>query len=940
MWEMYVITGGDWFRVSFNAIATFMSTSAWTSLVRLATAIGILLTCIDYIRRRDVKVFLYWVFVITLTSSMVNIKRSIQIIDSSQPMAVYHVDNVPMGLVFPSYLFTVMGHSILQGYELVFHTPNSVTYSKGGMLFGAGLVVQSTDFISANPEITGLFSDYVQNCVIGDIYLNHKYSLEDLMNSPDPYTLIFANPSPLRGVFDRDSKFMTCAVASVKLKADLRLDTETGGTTWLYYARSVFGGRPDANILLAEMLGDSYQYFYSSGQSASDIMKKNVTLTALRRGITSYASRSDDTSSLVMLSETSAMSKLRMSQATSTEIAARQIPMLQTVILGVLIGLFPVMVLLGLMNILFVQVWKGFLLTILWLQSWPIMFAILNHAVSFNLQAKLSGTSLTLSNMSTLQQNYSDIATTAGWISTFIPFLSMGLVYGLNRAFSQSGSYTGTSIQGVASQSSSQAVDGTWAFNNLQTDNVQGFKWDTNSATSAGQMSSQTVSGGLMTRTAGGNTVYNSSGAMSQLPVHLGFSNRLGSTFQEQARESEQQSSTFQKGYNDGLTFTSNKAMQLSQQFGNSSSMVQGADSSEGSNKSAAFSKMNAIAEQYAKDNNISKNEAFKQLMDKGTKGTVSADLKVGAKADFGVYANASASGGLQGFSGSSHGTDEKGSQNNSNNHNKNAQMASDFRDSMDVIASDKTSTSGNHTDNNSASQLDQLGYSLNQMRNDFENYSSASTRSHEYSELASRSKDMSAQVESNYDQMFADWVTKQSPENAHDILTNTSSPDIARQREALAQQFVEQELAPRIADDYHTNRDTAGSSMGDVGPTSGRMGAEASYLQGEADIQKRAEEAGINKEVKGDVDNLIKSSKAKITSAKEDTHKKQSEVQGERDNLKREHQSAEQTHKTNYNKERQAQGEKDDYEDVMKNDPRNKNASKRSDPNIEGGGD
>lgn len=71
------------------------------------------------------------------------------------------------------------------------------------MLFGSNLVAKSTDFMSQNPEIVTLFSDYVQNCVIGDMLLNHKYSFEDLMHSTDPYTLIFSNPSPLRGIFDK-----------------------------------------------------------------------------------------------------------------------------------------------------------------------------------------------------------------------------------------------------------------------------------------------------------------------------------------------------------------------------------------------------------------------------------------------------------------------------------------------------------------------------------------------------------------------------------------------------------------------------------------------------------------------------------------------------------------------------------------------------------------
>lgn len=59
--------------------------------------------------------------------------------------------------------------------------------------------IKSTDFLSRNPEIANLFQDYVQNCVMGDIYLNHKYTLEELMASADPYTLIFFPPQSATG---------------------------------------------------------------------------------------------------------------------------------------------------------------------------------------------------------------------------------------------------------------------------------------------------------------------------------------------------------------------------------------------------------------------------------------------------------------------------------------------------------------------------------------------------------------------------------------------------------------------------------------------------------------------------------------------------------------------------------------------------------------------
>jgi conjugal transfer mating pair stabilization protein TraG len=133
-----------------------------------------------------------WVFSLTLVSMLVVIRTPVQIIDYSNVAQVYEVDNVPIGLAIPASLTTRV-ETRLSRVMRWSSLPDSVTYSKTGMLFGSNLVAKSTDFLSQNPQITTLFSDYVQNCVMGDIFLNHKYSFEELLNSPDPYTLIFAN---------------------------------------------------------------------------------------------------------------------------------------------------------------------------------------------------------------------------------------------------------------------------------------------------------------------------------------------------------------------------------------------------------------------------------------------------------------------------------------------------------------------------------------------------------------------------------------------------------------------------------------------------------------------------------------------------------------------------------------------------------------------------
>lgn len=70
---------------------------------------------------------------------------------------VHRVDNVPVGLAMPLSLTTRIGHAMVVSYEMIFTQPDSVTYSKTGMLFGANLIVKSTDLLSRNPEIINLF---------------------------------------------------------------------------------------------------------------------------------------------------------------------------------------------------------------------------------------------------------------------------------------------------------------------------------------------------------------------------------------------------------------------------------------------------------------------------------------------------------------------------------------------------------------------------------------------------------------------------------------------------------------------------------------------------------------------------------------------------------------------------------------------------------------
>ncbi|EMR1161572.1 conjugal transfer mating pair stabilization protein TraG, partial [Klebsiella pneumoniae] len=737
----------------------------------------------------------------------------------------------------------------------------------------------------------------------------------ELLNSPDPYTLIFANPSPLRGVFDKNNQFQTCEEASRDLKSALVLDTQTGGKTWNYYVRQLFGGKPNPDLLFSQMIGDSYNYFYSSGQSAGQIIRQNVTMNALRSGIQSYAARSGDTASLVNMANTSSLEKQRLAQATMGHQALRTLPLMQTVIMGIMIGMFPIMVMAAMFNMMTLQVLKGYVFALIWLQTWPLLFAILNSAMAY--YAKQNGVPVVLSELSQVQLKNSDIATTAGYIAVMIPPLSWGIVKSMGAAFSSAYSHFSSSGLSATSQAASGVVDGNYSFANMQMENVSGYSWGTNSTTSFGQMSRQLANGGISTQTRDGSMVWDSGGAMSKLPVDINVGRQIASAQQQMAREADVQAESALHGYNSSVTSAWNSLQQFGTNKGNSASTTTGADTTESSQDSMARSKMwNAVVAN-AKANNISNEESFQQLMDDSAKSTQGVDLYGSGKWSSGDQlfgklgkwgTGLSAEAGVKGSAGWTHSsgnTDNVGTsgrESNDSRHDTSSQAAKDFKEASDYFTSRKTTTSGNITDNNASSRVDQFAASLSSAKNSYDQYTSSRTRSHEYSEMASRTESMTGQMNENLTQQFANFVQHRAPQDAEAILTNTSSPEIAAQREALAREFVKEQVEPRVDAAYQQGRESIGQNMAGVSGGGDNGSVMADYRQNSGRIDAMTQDAGIKDNVDQKVGGMITENKQQQQETRENIQRQGAEVKNENTEMEKDHKTKANEFKGDYN--------------------------------------
>lgn len=892
---IYTVAGGAWFQDTLNGVAAFFNSRAGDSLIAMATAVSVIVGAATYIRTRNIMDLVKWAgFYVLVIAVLIGDKRNVQIVDLSEPAAIYQVDNVPTGLAAPASLITRIGAGMAQVYDFIFARPDALTYSKTGMLFGAQLAAGSSDFRFSEPEIQRMFSDYVHNCVVGDIMLNNKYSIGDLMNSTDPYALIFSKPSPLRGLYDKNRNFLTCEQATTKINTD---SSDISGRNMFPFLQQVlnrmhgftnqvFGPTNGASTaLFTEMLGDSYNYFHGNSMTSTEIIRKNVVMNGLRSGLESFSADSGDTAGLVNTATQTSMAKMRLSQATSASIAANTLPVMHSVLLGMTMALFPVLIVLAIVSSLSWTIIKGYIYTIAYLQMWPILFSILNHAMNFYLQGKLKGTAVTLATFDQVQNTYSDIGTTAGWLALSIPFIAWGMVKGLGQVVSQAGNYLGQTLQSASTQSSSQAVDGNWSYNNMSTGNVQGNKWDTNYSHREGHMTNQLESGATKTLTTSGQQVFNNAESISKLPVDITLGSTASSSWQKQQRDSLSEAQSLSNSLSQTSSLASSQMSQWSQQRGNSDTTVAGTDSSTSSNLTKALSTIQSIGSRYARDENTSLAEGIRAAATKsqdmsfgaGGSAQVSFDTDrqiLGKVAGLATGMKGSAEGHLKtdytGRSGSSHGTSSDLTHQNGTSKGFSAQELKDFRDAMDVVTSSRVTDSGSHTDNASASLANQLSSTFSTLKSQASQYNDAVTRSHEYAQLASYAENNSASINQNYSQEFVGYVTSKRPGEADQLLSDAASPQLRAEREKLAQDFVEERMKPQLLQEFEQNKGRTGEGIGNVGTSSGGGNLQGEFAQQSAGMESLAGENGVKHsgEVGADVQSRRSSAESQVNNA------------------------------------------------------------------------
>ena len=112
------------------------------------------------------------------------------------------------------------------------------------------------------------------------------------------------------------------------------------------------------------------------------------------------------------LASESASTKQRLAWAAGNTLATRMLPFAQSLLMLILVCVFPLVIALAASNhsLFGLNTLKLYVCGFLYFQMWPIMFAILNFAATFWLQTKTGGTALVLANSDRVALQHSDVA--------------------------------------------------------------------------------------------------------------------------------------------------------------------------------------------------------------------------------------------------------------------------------------------------------------------------------------------------------------------------------------------------------------------------------------------------------------------------------------------------------------------------------------------------
>jgi conjugal transfer mating pair stabilization protein TraG len=614
-----VYGNGDLFRQYFNAIVALFGTSDFKRLLHISILLGGVTVMFSYTMKRDLMVILQWFGVFYLAIYVLFMPQAtVKITDRVNSDKSYFVDHVPLGLAVLASYTSVIGDALTKNIESNFTMPDYMPYNRTGMVFASQLVTAASQFEVTDAKFDENLREFVHQCVFYDLLLN-KYSMDELTSTKDIWSLVSNNASPARA-FVYNGDITTCQQGVQQLTTDW---TKLIDSALTQYGQRIYPNleKSMAKTKIVVDLPMSYSYLTQLSESASEIMQQNLMANAIQRGIVSMNAKLNANAALESYAFTRAQEQKRLTNKTLGDMAAYWLPLMKNAFEAIMYGSFIFIVLLSVFPFGGTIV-KKYVYTLVWLQVWAPLYAIINLMVCYYAQSHSSAAAsgaLSLKAMSGILQINSDVSGLAGYLTLSVPFLSYGLVTGMAGTFTQLAQFVGGVTQSAGGAGASEAVTGNMSFGNTSMNNHNDFNTssnhlDTSGRASSGMLTTQTTGGSLLTKMSDGSVVMDMKNAISSLGTSVNFAESERASYSAVAERATTAAKNYNHTYGDSLSSALRDANQLSDYLGKSTGSSEGWSVGVNSDVAKALHGNQSIIQDYATKHGISNSDSANVL--------------------------------------------------------------------------------------------------------------------------------------------------------------------------------------------------------------------------------------------------------------------------------------------------------------------------------------
>lgn len=792
---VYTYSNGDVAKEVFNAITTFFATNSFASMLQICTFFAVIATACHFFMTRNVNAIPKWAAVYLLVPLLlINTKTGIQIIDLTDPSGNYAVANVPMIVAGPTYLSSSYMYGVTTAVESIFHSPSDEQYSKTGMVFGAKLYQMSRQSQLEDSQLKGYWLHYMQSCIVGDITLNQKYTWEQLANAPDIFAFLATHsPSPLRRIQMGPNDYPTCKEALPKLKAGFDTDAQQALSLM---AHKLYANKVATNqARFTTGLQGSYAKYANISRTASQITTQNMAINAIRNGLADGAAVNNNTAAAFNYAYTQNKMQTTSMWAGMALQAREYLPMMQS-ILFLLFGCVSFLVVaLAMLPGLTFTVLTNYIKGFVYLGTWPILFAFINFIMTTRISLSTSAvaniyTGITLSNVDAIAEMHSRYAAMTGMLMMSVPIIVGFIVKGGASVMSSMSHQVAGMMNSVNSRTSASAASGDINLGNGQVDNfsfnnMNGNKTDTSGLSRTHGMTVQNETGGMTTTFADGGKVFDGSAALSRgLGVDLNSREGVSRSLRSSASETLSQAEGHRSQYNESTDKTFDQIVQLGQNTNKGLSYGDTASNKEGASAMKAASTMQSTVEEFAKQNNMSYDEASSHL----SSNWVGGSLSVGGSSPklFGLGISGSGETGYRST------WDERTSetQGHSESDRKSQALQKQFNESANVLKNYDLTDSSSETRTKTDTALSNIGDSLRNTESLGLTAHAEFSKSQSLNRQADKVDDVSNGVSFNLMPDFQSYVKQENPDHYEGIMYG-STESLREERAGYARQFM-----------------------------------------------------------------------------------------------------------------------------------------------------